>query len=63
MNSNYTSLNSFVKDKVDFSLVTLTKRFKKYIVGYNELSSQGMQDKDRFIKLVHPLGTEPSSLY
>lgn len=44
INSDYLSLNSFAKENFDKSLVTLTKRFIKYIEGYKEVSKQGGQN-------------------
>lgn len=39
--SDYTSLNNFCKNECSISLVALTKRFKKYIDGYCDMSKQG----------------------
>ena len=52
INSDYTSLNQFSKT-LDFSLVTLTKRFIKYIDGYSSISSQGASNlKGELTKLL-----------
>jgi len=49
MESDYISLNSFAKDHFNKSLVTLTKRFIKYINGYEKASKQGSQKaKEKF---------------
>ena len=51
LNSDYSSLNRFADECYDKSLVSLTKRFKKYIDGYSELSLQGAQyTKQKFIE-------------
>jgi len=53
INSDYLSLNSFAKKEFDKSLVTLTKRFIKYIDGYKEVSMQGSNNlKKELSKLI-----------
>lgn len=41
LQSDFKSLNEYCIDNYEFSLVTLTKRLKKYIPEYNDISKQG----------------------
>lgn len=50
--SDYVSLNEFSKNEVDFSLVTLTKRFQKYITEYSSVSKQGGQKLKEKLKSI-----------
>lgn len=41
IDSDYNSLNSYCKNECDISLVALTKKFNKHIIGYSDISFQG----------------------
>ena len=41
LQSDFKSLNEYCVDNYEFSLVTLTKRLKRYVPEYNDISKQG----------------------
>lgn len=58
IDSDYKSLNSFANDKFDKSLVTLTKRFIKYIDGYKKVSKQGRHNLKKELKILWVCNSE-----
>lgn len=50
LKSNYISLNEFSKNELTFSLVTFTKRLKKFVPEYEKYSKQGFKNLKEIFK-------------